>query len=248
MNSSFSNIKNNKFFQSAIGLSREVLMIIIGILLALKIDTYVSERAEKNSLRTNLLYVLEDISLNAQVTHNTKQFKEKSITACTVLLDNFKQEKPMESAELVATLSSILKTNKLHIDQSGFERIKTSPLYESDDFFEIRDLIREYNVILSDLRFDENFINAYISSLSLEMSKNGALLMVFDYVRMNQNIAQYKAEVPHFGVDEILADNKPLLAVLHKYEFDAPKLIQHYDQLGILEMELRKAIIDYRGD
>lgn len=247
MYSSFSKIKNNNFFQSVIALSREVLMIIIGILLALKIDTYVSERAEENSLKSNLSYVVEDITNNTQALNTTKVQKAESIRACTELIDHFKLDKTMHSEALVKTLSGILKTNKFVADQSGFERIKSSGLYESDAFFEVRDKIRQYNNALEDLRFTENFINTYISSLSMEMSKNGSLLMVFDYLRMSQNIAQYEAEVPHFEVDEILTTNKPLQAVLHKYEFDAPQLIQHYDHLLTLGEELKKAIEAYGG-
>ena len=72
-----------------------------------------------------------------------------------------------------------------------------------------------------------------------------ALLSVFDYIRMHQNIAQYKSEVPQFELDEILSDNKPLQAVLHKYEFDAPTLIDHYDDLSKMGEELKKIIETY---
>ena len=178
MSTLFSKIKEHKLIQTIMGLSREVLMIIIGILFALKIDTWVGERADKSSLQSNLNYVSEDLNYNSGALQKTKVQKAQSIHQCTDLIDHFKQQQSMNSEDIVVTLSGILKTNKFVIHQSGFERIKTSPLYESDEFFEVRDKIRQYNGVLTDLRFTENFINSYISSLSHEMSKNGLTVCV----------------------------------------------------------------------
>jgi len=242
MNTRFTKLKSYRFVGAIFSVSREIFMIIVGILLALQIDAWSSDRAETNTLKSNLTYVLEDIDHNAKSLIATKEQKAISIKQCTGLLDCYKQQKTMHSVETVKALSGVLKTNKFVFDQSGFERIKTSPLYESDDFFAVRDKIRQYNGIVADLRFTENFINSYVTDLSLEMSKNGALLQVFDYIRLKQGIAQYDAEVPHFTVDNILSDNKPLQAVLHKYEFDAPILIQHYDALLKTGEEIKDAI------
>ncbi|MBC8757244.1 hypothetical protein H2O64_21420 [Kordia sp. YSTF-M3] len=237
--------KENKIVSAILSLLRETFMVIVGILLALQIDGYVGDIADTNTLKSNLNYVIEDLNNNKKALLAIKEVKEKSIAACTELIDNYKQHKSMHSDDILNTLVSILKTNKFVNDQSGFDRIKSSPLYESDDFFSVRDKIRTYNGILADLRFTENFINTYITSLSLEMSKNGELLKVFDYVRMKLGIAQYKTALPHFEVDEILRDNKPLQAVLHKYEFDALTLIENYTKLIKTGEALRTEINTY---
>jgi hypothetical protein len=238
-------LKKNKIVSSILPVLRESAMIVVGILLALQIDSWASDRAETRNLKSNLNYVIEDLNNNKAELQKIKSQKETSIRLCTELIDNYKLNKSMESDDIVITLSGILVTNKFVNNQSGFDRIKTSSLFESNEFFNVRDKIRIYNSVLDDLRFSENFINSYITALSLEMSKQGALLRVFDNIRMKQGIAHYKAVVPNFTISEILNDNKPLQAVLHKYEFDAVALVKNYDKLAQAGDDVQNAIDGY---
>jgi len=242
---SYSKFKEHRITKALLWMFGETLLIVIGIYLALQIDTWAENRAAEDSLKSNLKYVIEDIDNNETTLSAASEIKAQSIARCTNLIDSFKLEKSMPSEKIIKSLSGVLKTNKIVFHQSGFERIKTSSLYESDDFFEVRDKIRAYNGIIEDMRFTENFINNYITDLSLDMSKNGALLMVFDYLRMSMDIAQYDGEIPHFDIQDILDENKALQAVLHKYEFDASDLIDHYKALDKAGDELKVAIEVY---
>ncbi|MFY0629668.1 MAG: hypothetical protein JXR05_04750 [Flavobacteriaceae bacterium] len=223
----------------------ESVLVIVGILIALQIDGYVQEKSEIKNLKSSLNYVLEDLDNNKAILLKLKDQKTISISSCTTLLDSYKQQKNMLPEEMIKTLRSILITNRFENNFGGFDRVSSSALYESNDFLPVRDKIREYSNVLADLRFTEEFMNLYIAELSLEMSRNGALFKVFDYVRITRGIAKYKAEVPTISVQEILEDNKPLQAVLHKYEFDAPSLIKNYEQLLAEGKILRDVITAY---
>jgi hypothetical protein len=238
MSSLLQSIKEHKIYKYIFGLFKEVVVIIIGILLALQINTWVGERADRNALKSNLNYVLEDLSLNDTALSEEKEKKVLSKLQCTSLINNYKQNKSVHSEEIIKTLISILSVNRLIINLNGFEIIKTSNLYDTAEFFEVRNKIREYNNILVKLSYKENFINSYVSNLSLEMSKNGALFKLFDFIRMNK-------EITHFTVSEILENNIPLQAVLYKYEFDSPKLINYYDDLTKTGAELEEAVNRY---
>lgn len=243
--SNSSKLLDNKIVKGILSVSREFIMIIVGIFIALQVDGWVKDRTEISELNMDLNYVTEDLINNKKALQDIKTVKEKSIHNCTEMIDHYHQSKSMTPEDIVHTLSGILTTNNFEIDKSGFSRVESSPLYESTEFFPVRDKIREYNSVLGDVRFSENFINSYISLLSLEMSKNGKLLSVFNYLRMKNGIAHYKAAPPKFGLDEILTNNKPLQAVLHKYEIDAPTLFDNYDKLLKTGEELDKTIEKY---
>lgn len=245
MHSKFSKLKENKAFKAVLSVFREIMMIIVGIYLALQVDDWASERNDAINLKLDLAYVLEDLASDKEEILKVSAQKEASIIGCSALLDNFKLNKPMGPDEIVNSLYNILKTNRLNNNESGFERIKSSPLYESIEFFPVRNQIREYNEILEELRFTENFINTYIASLSLEMSKTGKMLRVFDYIRMKKDLSQSESELPIFDLNEILIDNTPLQSTLHKYEFDAQALIKYYSQLHISRKKLIKKINSY---
>lgn len=246
MPSKFTKLKENKVFKAVLSLSREIIMIVIGIYLAFQIDDWANERNDTNDLKRDLAYVLEDLASDKKEILLVSTQKEGSITHCTALLDNFKLNRSMDRDDIVVSLGSILTTHKFINSKSGFERIKSSPLYESIDFFPVRNQIREYNDILEELRFTENFINRYIASLSLEMSKTGKLLCVFDYIRTKKDLPQSESELPFFDLNELLVDNKPLQAVLHKYEFDAQSLIKHYSRLHTSRDKLITVIYRYQ--
>ncbi len=237
--------KKSKVKKFIIHLLGESVMVVIGILIALQIDGMVTESNEVENLKSNLNYVLEDLNNNRTLLLKLKDQKTISISSCTKLLDSYKQQKNIPPEDIIKTLRSILVTNRFENNSSGFDRASSSPLYELNDFLLVRNKIREYNNVLADLQFTENFMNVYISELSLEMSKNGALFKVFDYVRITRGISQYKVPVPKITVQEILEGNNPLQAVLHKYEFDAPSLIKNYDQLLVEGENLRNAIAAY---
>lgn len=223
----------------------ESVLVVVGILIALQIDGYVEEKAEIKTLKSSLNYVLEDLDNNRTILLELEAQKRMSITSCTALLDHYKQQQNMPPEEIVKTLRSILITNRFENNSGGFDRVSSSPLYKSNDFLSVRDKIREYNKVLAELRFTEKFVNLYITELSLEMSRSGALFKVFDYVRTTRGISKYKTDPPTISVRGILDGNKPLQAVLHKYEFDGPTLIKNYEQLLAEGKILRDVITAY---
>ncbi|MEZ4805011.1 MAG: hypothetical protein R2852_05880 [Bacteroidia bacterium] len=238
----------HKFLNYLLRFIGEVFMLIVGILIALQIDNWATEKNNIQTLEKNLNYVLEDLSNNKTILNQLRQKKQTSIEACTNCIDLYKQEKTMSSEQIIYTLVNILVTNKFENSQLGFERIRASELYESNQFLTVRDKVREYDNALADLRHTEDFINMYITSLSLEMSKNGALFSVFEYIRMAEGTAKYKAPYPEITLKGILDNNKPLEAVMLKYELDAPTLISRYNTILKTGEELEKIIQKYQDE
>jgi hypothetical protein len=222
-------------------------MLIVGILIALQIDGWATNKANIQNLENNLNYVLEDINNNTTILNQLKQKKQLSIEACSNCIDLYKQDKEMSSEAIISTLKNILVTNKFDNSQIGFERIRASELYESNQFLLVREKVREYDNSLADLKHTEDFINMYITALSLEMSKNGALFSVFEYIRMAEGIAKYKAPYPEITLKGILDNNKPLESVMLKYELDAPTLISRYNTILKKGEELEKMIVEYQN-
>lgn len=239
---------SSSIFSTILGLLRELGMIVIGILIAIQIEGWASDRMDLKDLKGNLNYVLEDLEKNREELLVIKEAKSNSIEKCTQLIDHYKQGLSMQPEKIVTTLSEILKTNKFKHHEDGFSRVSLSPAYESDEFLDVRNEIRAYQGKLKDLRNSEEFINAYIGLLSLEMSKEGALLSVFDHIRVKDQIASYTTTVPTFTVSQILDKNKPLQAVLHKYEFDAQDLVKNYEALLQAGTSLENTILSYMED
>ncbi len=211
---SLSEHKFSKYLIYAIG---EILLVIIGILFAIQINNKNTERIEREIFESNLQYVLEDIKKDKVDLLEIKERKEM-VENQILVLNAVKENKTLTPFETLSNLR-IFDWQYYHRNNSGFERILSSNLYESNEFFEAREKIKAYDEINNGLSDIEKRSNEFLEEMEIEMFKKGSNLEYLEYVNLWQSLDwKPDTEVENFKIDfdKFIANNPPMLSSLRR--------------------------------
>ena len=130
--------KTGKYFKYAIG---EILLVIIGILIALQINNWNDNRIERKELNSSLHSMIDELNQNIQFLEDEKEDKQKRLLA----IDNFKNivDFSQDQKHIVFTVSDEIKSkefntiykslkdeNKIRLIQSQELRNQITTFYE----------------------------------------------------------------------------------------------------------------------
>lgn len=211
--------KFNKYLLYAIG---EILLVIIGILIAIQINNKNTERIDRETFESNLQYVLEDIEKDKADLLETKERREIVENQIKLILNAVKDNKTLTPFEILSNLQ-IFNWQYYHRNNSGFERILSSNLYESDEFFEAREKIKAYDEINNGYSDTEKRSNEFLEEMEITMFKEGSNLEYLEYINLWQSVdwkpdAETQVELENFKIDfdKFIANNPPMLSALRR--------------------------------
>jgi len=211
--------KVTQYILYAIG---EILLVIIGILLALKIDNNNTRRIEGQRFRSDLEYTLEDIEKDKEFVLKMNETRLDYIQRNNFLLGTIEEKQKLRAIDILVNLK-ILDIDYFKRNENGFQRLMSSNFYEADEFKEAREKIRIYNGILARYIERENKLNSFIEELEMEMYKDGTLskFLEFRYL-FDNNKKEYtvngKTELVEFMIDsdKFITNNPVLLTILRR--------------------------------
>ena len=211
--------KFSKYLFYAIG---EILLVIIGILLAIQINNKNTEGIKRETFESNLHYVLEDIKKDKADLLEIKKRREIVEIQIQLILNAVKENKTLTPMEVLSNLG-IFNWQYYHRNNSGFERILSSNLYESNEFLEAREKIKTYDEINKDYSDTEKRSNEFLEEMEIEMFKKGSNLEYLEYINLWQSVdwkpdAEMQVEIEKFKVDfdEFITNNPPMLSALRR--------------------------------
>ncbi len=245
---SLSEHKFSKYLIYAIG---EILLVIIGILFAIQINNKNTERIEREIFESNLQYVLEDIKKDKVDLLEIKERKEMVENQIQLVLNAVKENKTLTPFETLSNLR-IFDWQYYHRNNSGFERILSSNLYESNEFFEAREKIKAYDEINNGLSDIEKRSNEFLEEMEIEMYKEGSNLEYLEYINLWQSVdwkpdAETQVEIENFKIDfdEFISNNPPMLSALRRSLVMIPIMITISDMTINSGEEVKLEIEDY---
>lgn len=156
----------------------EILLIVIGLLIALQINNWNSERKEEQELNEYLMKVSENVSVDIKLADSlqTQRLKIKAIS---------KKGLDIIVADTGKNLQFLLKSIAVFSDfefyskKGGFESLVSSGYVSKLSRSKIDSLLFQYYAMVDDLIREERSFNGYVESMEQAMSTNFPLLSAY---------------------------------------------------------------------
>lgn len=226
-----------------------IILVIIGILFALQINNRNTERIEREIFESNLQYVIEEKDkADLLVMKERREIVENQIK---IILSAVKENKPLTPIEILSNLG-IFNWQYYHRNNSGFNRILSSNLYESEEFLEVREKIKAYDEINNGYSDTERRLNEFLKEMEIEMFTKGSNLEYLEYINLWQSTdwnpdAEMQVEIDNFKIDfyTFITNNPPMLSALRRSIIMIPTMVAISDMTIKSGEEVKQEIADY---
>ena len=232
--------KFTKYLAYAIG---EIVLVVIGILIALQINNWNQSKQEQISLSEYLTSISQNIKVDIENLEYLTTTRKNIIARVprmtfTLFYSDFLERKDVKFGS--ETLSILSNFEYFNADLSGFESIKNSGYLSKLKGKDIENLIYKYYNLVQEINTKEKDFNDILRNAFSDFSRQGFEYLIYinypDYIGDEKELTNLQ---PHLR--EILFH--PSALSLYNQTFDrGPELIVKYDNLSILGNEIVRMI------
>ena len=237
--------KTGKYLKYAIG---EIVLVIIGILLALQINEWNGQKKDIRILKKDLEYVLEDLMKDKIDLSVLRVQRETGVQGCSKFIDELMKGREMIGSSYweVYNLDAAFYEMTFKRNQNGFEKVLSSELFQSYEFKNLREKIDEYTLEIERVIYDEERLNYFVEEKELEAFSNGTFSLLYEQSRANKGFSNLELADYNFDWQDMLKGKSALKAILLRYEDDViRRLIPQYNKTSEVGTELQHAIKKY---
>jgi hypothetical protein len=192
--------------------------------------------------------VLEDIKKDKADLLVLKERRAIVEDQIKVILNAVTENRRLTSLEILSNLG-IFNWQYYYRNTGGFERILSSSLYESHDFYEARERIKAYDEISKGYSDTEKRSNEFLEEMEIEMFKEGSNLEYLEYINLWLSVdwkpdAETQVEINNFKVDfdQLITENPAMLSALRRSLIMIPTILAISDMTIKSGEELKKEI------
>lgn len=265
-------MKQNKFGKYLLYATGEIILVVIGILIALYINNANLRRIEKAALEGYLQSISRNIESDLKKATNIYS-KRKDLLSRTAYINENIIERVLNSFSITTdlksnafnkedvvftskTITDVWDLNYLNANTSGFESIKNSGYYSKLQGKDIGFLLSEYYNLSSQIALDETNYNDRIQNARIEYAKSklegNMIFFQPDYVDWSGNLEAFRPLIAEIMSDASIGNS---LYLSYDLQVDYSNLISLGEQLMYLiasnsfengndEGQLRKEIFD----
>ena len=236
--------KFSKYLLYAIG---EIVLVVIGILIALQINNWNQSKLEQVALSGYLTSISQNIKVDLENIEYLKKTRKNAITRIphmtfTLLYSDFLERKDVKFG--AETLTALSNFEYFNADLSGFESIKNSGFLSKLKGKDIENLIYKYYNLVQEINTKEKDFNEILRNAFSDFSSQG--FEKLNYVTYPDYIADKNelTELQPF-LKEILF-HPSALSLYNQTSNKGPELIIKYENLNILGNEIVRMIKENR--
>ena len=234
--------KTGKYLKYAIG---EIVLVVIGILIALSINNWSSLKKEERILLSHLQTIKENLKNDESQLLEMRKFRMKSAEMSTKTIDQYKSGIIEDQADFMETFMSIASEQKFESDQSGFQRIKSTSMFDSEELSVIREKMLEYNKVVEATNFMEFRQNSQTEKLENELWSEGFYDEAWSQFRIFSNPTKYNNSKDEVDFYKLIEKHGEVKGILLRNEFFVTFVIKQYDKIIEKGKELRNEIENY---
>jgi hypothetical protein len=246
--------KTGKYLKYAIG---EILLVIIGILIALQINNWNSERIEKKTFKSNLQFTVEDLEQDKTDLITLTNERKRVLDKADFILIAIKEQKNLSAYEIFEN-SEMMIWKSFEMNTNGFERILSSNIYESIEFQPIREKIRKYQSNYQRIKGLEKKLNESIEEMEIQMSKDGSILELYEYSNLVFSLSYNGKEIDdetdkkiaNYLIDfnKSYINNPPMVSLFERGKLITRAIIQQYNHHIDLGEDVKKDMKKYLNE
>lgn len=166
--------KMGKYFKYAIG---EILLVMIGILLALQVNTWNNQRIEINKEQIILKNLQSDFNSNIAEFNRIYKSSENCYKSSLKLLEIIKNESEINPTEIETLLNSIINDfYSLDLNSASIDEIKNSGSLSLIKDSELRQQLSNWSFIVADTEDDIEIYYAYMFDFFIPSLTNKSIL------------------------------------------------------------------------
>ena len=226
----------------------EIILVVIGILIALQVNNQNNIRSEKQSLKNYLGKIEKNVNNDIQVGQLMLKTRTEQSVLCAKATESIsKRDFSANNQSIItnAVLAMIIE-QPINFNRSGFESLKNSGYLQYLDNSNLEELIYNYYTATDKILFEESSCQVWANDLDLEFHKNGFFTKWFQLdTKPNQELT----EVVGNYTDDLCkhTGNDVVLSLLHRGFLFKPYLTNFYEEQISIGKELLKAIEEYKN-
>jgi hypothetical protein len=237
-------LTENKFSKYLIYAIGEIILVVIGILIALQINNQNQINNEKQSLKNYLKKIAVNVESDIKVGESMIKNRTEQSMLCTnatelISSKNWNDQKTITNAVFVMIIEQPLNYNR-----SGFESLKSSGYLQHLDNRTVEELIYNYYNAVDKVLFEESSLQVWANDLDLELHKSG---FFSEWIELEKRPNQKLNEVIGNYTDELSEHkgNDIVLSLLYRGFLFTADLTNFYKEQVTLGNELLEAIDNY---
>ena len=240
----FKLLGENKTRQYALYAIGEIVLVVIGILIALQIDNWKQSRKDDNALKEYLVkiksHTSEDLRQLEEITQGRAQIADFCKKARTSILDKTEDENfHIFKISGLAFADFYFKPNT-----GGYEALKNSEYFGKINNTPLDSLLTKYHSLVEVIAENEKSYNDYMVDQEAYLSTQFDLSLILASAVMSQDALSMRA-TPQSEYDEAFKQytaSAPYRNVISLAAFQFDEMINQYNQLGAIGQSVSNEI------
>ena len=232
-------LTENKFSKYLLYAFGEIVLVVIGILIALQINNYNDAQKERKELHEYLAKISNNVKQDIQVIDSIKNKRLDRGTRCMMALNNF-QENEFNFKNNVDALNAFVEFYFVP-NRSGYEALKNSAYLGKINGTRIDSLLDYYNSTVNEIIKNEEGYNAFIENMEVSFLEKHSMTIVSKLFTisaddlMKDPLFKSKIEEP----SKVFFKDKSYQSAVARTAFQGMAISDEYDKL----IEVGKKII-----
>lgn len=166
-------LSENKFSKYLIYAIGEIILVVIGILIALQVNNQNQIKNEKIALKNYLEKIATNVKSDIKVAESMIEARTQQSLLCAEATELISKKDWSDQRKITNAVFAMIIEQPLNFNRSGFESLKNSGYLQHLDDSEIEELIYNYFNSVDKVLFEETSLQVWANDLDLELHKSG---------------------------------------------------------------------------
>ncbi|MEP3836644.1 MAG: hypothetical protein ABJM36_03300 [Algibacter sp.] len=237
-------LSENKFSKYLIYAVGEIILVVIGILIALQVNNQNQIKNEKKALKNYLEKIAINVKSDIKVAEFMIQTRTQQSLLCAQATELISKKDWSDQRKITNAVFAMIIEQPLNFNRSGFESLKNSGYLQHLDDSEIEELIYDYYNSVDNVIFEETSLQVWANDLDLELHKSGFFSSWLELEkRPNQKMREALGNYTDMLTEH--EGNDIVLSILYRGFLFTAELTGFYEEQVTFGNELLTAIENY---
>ncbi|RKE89073.1 MULTISPECIES: hypothetical protein [Flavobacteriaceae] len=239
-------LSENKFSKYLIYAVGEIILVVIGILIALQVNNQNQIKNEKKALKNYLEKIAINVKSDIKVAEFMMETRSQQSLLCAQATELISKKDWSDQRKITNAVFAMIIEQPLNFNRSGFESLKNSGYLQHLDNSEIEELIYNYYNSVDKVIFEETSLQVWANDLDLELHKSGFFSSWLELEkRPNQKMREALGNYTDMLTEH--KGNDIVLSILYRGFLFTAELTGFYEEQVTFGNELLTAIENYNN-